>query len=237
MVRQKKAPAARRRPMSREEALARQERQQRRRELEQESRELAKGPIDLPFFILVMLLTGVGLVMLLSASFPSAYYENNGNGAYYFVRQGIFAVLGLAAMFGLSKMNYQRLRGVGRLLLWGSILLLVLVIVPGNPIAITENNATRWLGIRGTFLRFQPSELAKMAVVIYFSATISKKREKMQTWSQGIWPYVLILGVIALLMMREPHLSGTILIVCTGIVLMIVMIACLLAFSLKKKKN
>ena len=113
-------------------------------------------------------------------------------------------------------------KGVGRLLLWGSILLLVLVIVPGNPIAITENNATRWLGIRGTFLRFQPSELAKMAVVIYFSATISKKREKMQTWSQGIWPYVLILGVIALLMMREPHLSGTILIVCTGIVLMIV---------------
>ena len=100
--------------------------------------------------------------------------------------------------------------------------MLVLVIVPGNPIAITENNATRWLGIRGTFLRFQPSELAKMAVVIYFSATISKKREKMQTWSQGIWPYVLILGVIALLMMREPHLSGTILIVCTGIVLMIV---------------
>ena len=71
-------------------------------------------------------------------------------------------------------------------------------------------------------MRFQPSELAKMAVVIYFSATISKKREKMQTWSQGIWPYVLILGVIALLMMREPHLSGTILIVCTGIVLMIV---------------
>ena len=195
---------------------------QQRREAMEQSREAARGPVDLPFLLLTLLLTAMGMVMVLSASFPSAYYENNGNGAYYFVRQGIFAVLGLAAMFGLSKMNYQRLRGVGRLLLWGSILLLVLVIVPGNPIAITENNATRWLGIRGTFLRFQPSELAKMAVVIYFSATISKKREKMQTWSQGIWPYVLILGVIALLMMREPHLSGTILIVCTGIVLMIV---------------
>ena len=195
---------------------------QQRREAMEQSREAARGPVDLPFLLLTLLLTAMGMVMVLSASFPSAYYENNGNGAYYFVRQGIFAVLGLAAMFGLSKMNYQRLRGVGRLLLWGSILLLVLVIVPGNPIAITENNATRWLGIRGTFLRFQPSELSKMAVVIYFSATISKKREKMQTWSQGIWPYVLILGVIALLMMREPHLSGTILIVCTGIVLMIV---------------
>ena len=208
--------------MTKEERLLRQEQRERAKAIEAAAREAGRGPLDLPYLLLVLTLLGVGLIMLFSASFPSAYYENNGNGAYYFVRQGIFAVLGLAAMFGLSKMNYQRLRGVGRLLLWGSILLLVLVIVPGNPIAITENNATRWLGIRGTFLRFQPSELAKMAVVIYFSATISKKREKMQTWSQGIWPYVLILGVIALLMMREPHLSGTILIVCTGIVLMIV---------------
>lgn len=104
----------------------------------EQSREAARGPVDLPFLLLTLLLTAMGMVMVLSASFPSAYYENNGNGAYYFVRQGIFAVLGLAAMFGLSKMNYQRLRGVGRLLLWGSILLLVLVIVPGNPIAITE---------------------------------------------------------------------------------------------------
>ena len=75
MTRQRRAPAAarRRRPLTREEALARQERQQRQREMEEESRELARGPLDLPFFILVMLLTGVGLVMLLSASFPSAY--------------------------------------------------------------------------------------------------------------------------------------------------------------------
>ena len=94
------------------------------------------------------------------------------------------------------------------------------MIVPKNPLAITNNNATRWLGTEG--FSFQPSEIAKIAVVIYFSATISKKREKMQTWRQGIWPYLLILGVIAGLMMLEPHLSGTILIVCTGIVLMIV---------------
>ena len=101
---------------------------QQRREAMEQSREAARGPVDLPFLLLTLLLTAMGMVMVLSASFPSAYYENNGNGAYYFVRQGIFAVLGLAAMFGLSKMNYQRLRGVGRLLLWGSILLLVLVI-------------------------------------------------------------------------------------------------------------
>ena len=195
---------------------------QRRQDAMEQSREAARGPMDLPFLLLTLLLTAMGMVMVLSASFPSAYYENGGNGAYYFIRQGIFALLGLAVMFALSKLNYQRLRGVGRLLLWASLALLVLVIIPHNPIAITENGATRWLGIKGTVLRFQPSEIAKLAVVTYFSATISKKREKMQTWRQGIWPYLMILGVIAGLMMLEPHLSGTILIVCTGIVLMIV---------------
>ena len=195
---------------------------QRRQDAMEQSREAARGPMDLPFLLLTLLLTAMGMVMVLSASFPSAYYENGGNGAYYFIRQGIFALLGLAVMFALSKLNYQRLRGVGRLLLWASLALLVLVIIPHNPIAITENGATRWLGIKGTVLRFQPSEIAKLAVVTYFSATISKKREKMQTWCQGIWPYLMILGVIAGLMMLEPHLSGTILIVCTGLVLMIV---------------
>ena len=74
----------RRRPMSREEALARQERQRLRKEKEQESRELARrGPIDLPFCLLVLLLTAVGLVMLLSASFPSAYYETKSKDPMY----------------------------------------------------------------------------------------------------------------------------------------------------------
>ena len=133
MVQQKRA-AARRRPLSREEALARQERQQRRREMEEESRELAKGPIDLPFFILVLLLTGIGLVMLLSASFPSAYYETDGqNPLYYFIRQGVFAIMGVAAMLFIGKINYQRFRGLAKPLLYLSVILLVLVVDPGEP--------------------------------------------------------------------------------------------------------
>ena len=223
MVRQKKAPAARRRPMSREEALARQERQQRRRELEQESRELAKGPIDLPFFILVMLLTGVGLVMLLSASFPSAYYETDGqNPMSYFIRQGVFAIMGVAAMLFIGKINYQRFRGLAKPLLYLAVILLILVIVPGNPLAITRNNATRWLGIPGTSLQFQPSEIAKLAVVIYFADSISKKKDSMQTFRYGIAPYAVLLIVLAALVGIEPHLSGAILIMGAGAVMMLV---------------
>ena len=162
-----------RRPMSREEALERQERQRLRKEKEQESRELAKGPIDLTFCLLVLLLTAIGLVMLLSASFPSAYYETKNNDpTFYFRKQGIFAVMGVAAMFLISKINYQRFRAFAKPLLFIAIILLALVLVPG--IGQTRNNATRWLGIPGTSLQFQPSEVAKVAVVLYFSDSISK---------------------------------------------------------------
>lgn len=201
---------------------ARRERIQLRKEKEAESRELAKGPIDLPFCLLVLLLTAIGLVMLLSASFPSAYYETDGaNPMYYFVRQGIFAIMGIAAMFFIGRINYQRFRGAAKILLYLAIFLLILVIIPGNPIAVTRNNATRWLGV-GTLFTFQPSEIAKVAVVVYFADSISRKKDKMRTTRYGVLPYLLILGVIAFLMMLEPHLSGTVLILGAGAVLMLV---------------
>ena len=213
----------RRRPMSREEARAMEERRQRQKEKEQESRELARGPIDLPFLVLVLLLTGIGLVMLLSASFPSAYYETDGkNPMSYFIRQGVFAIMGLAAMLLIGKINYQRFRGLAQPLLFLSIILLVLVLIPHNPIAITRNRATRWLGIPGTSLQFQPSEVAKVAVVLYFSDSISKKKDRMRTFRYGILPYAIILVVLAALVGLEPHLSGAILIMGAGAVLMLV---------------
>ncbi len=223
-----------RRPYNRKEALARYEERRRQEEAkremararkrkQEESRELAKGPIDLPFCLLVLLLTAIGLVMLLSASFPSAYYEpSTRNPLYYFTRQGTFAVLGVALMFVVGRINYQRFRGVAKLLLYVAFILLVLVVIPGNPLAITRNNATRWLGIPGTTLQFQPSEVAKAAVVLYFSDSISRKKEKMRTFRYGIAPYAILLILLALLVGMEPHLSGAILILGVGAALMLV---------------
>ena len=206
--------------MSREEALARQERQRLRKEKEQESRELARGPIDLPFCLLVLLLTAIGLVMLLSASFPSAYYETKNNDPmHYFTRQGVFAIMGVAAMFFIGKINYQRFRAFAKPLLFIAIILLALVLVPG--IGQTRNNATRWIGV-GELFTFQPSEIAKLAVVLYFSDSISKKKDKMRTTRYGILPYLFWMCVMAVLMMLEPHLSGTVLILGTGAALMLV---------------
>ena len=204
--------------MTRAEHQALKERQKRARETEQKNLEAAKGRMDIPFLLLTLLLTAIGLVMVFSASFPSAYYES-GDPAYYFKRQAIFAALGIVAMFVVSKLAYQRWRGAAKLLLGFSVFLLILVIIPH--VGITVNNATRWLGKRGVFT-FQPSEIAKLGVIVYFADSISKKKDKMLTWRQGIWPYMAILGIIAVLMMLEPHLSGTILIVGTGVVMMIV---------------
>ena len=185
--------------------------------------QLARGPIDLPFLTLVVLLTLVGLVMLLSASFPSAYYETDGqNPMSYFIRQGVFAIMGVAAMLFIGKINYQRFRGLAKPLLYLAVILLLLVIIPGNPLAITRNNATRWLGIPGTSLQFQPSEIAKLAVVIYFADSISKKKDRMQTFRYGIVPYAFILVLTAGLVGKEPHLSGALLILGAGAAMMLV---------------
>ena len=211
----------RRRPLSRQEQLALQERKQHRMEKMEESRELAKGPIDVTFCLLVLLLTAIGLVMLLSASFPSAYYEaspSKHNPLYYFERQAIFAVLGTAVMLLVSKFNYQRLRGVGKILLYISVVLLLLVLIPG--IGEIRNGARRWIGMGP--LTFQPSEIAKAAIVVYFANSISRKRDQMRTFRYGVLPYAILLVLVAGLVAKEPHLSGAILILCAGAAVMLV---------------
>ena len=204
--------------MTREEYRAQKALKEKRRATERKAYEASKGSMDLSFLLLTLLLTGIGLIMLFSASFPSAYYET-GDAAYYVKRQAVFAVMGIAAMLMMSKINYQRLRGAARLLLGFSIFLLILVIIPH--VGITVNNSTRWLGIEGVFT-FQPSEIAKLAVIIYFADNISKKKEKMETWRYGVVPYIPILLCFVILMMLEPHLSGTILIVGISIMMMVV---------------
>ncbi len=179
------------------------------------------GPMDLPFLLLTLLLTGVGLVMVFSASFPSAYYETNGDGTYYFKRQLIFAVLGLFAMWSCPSINYQRLRGASKLLLGFAIFLLVLVIVPKNPRPSPTTTPPAGWASGAPFCGSSPRSSPSWPWWSTCRQYLQKKR-KMETWRYGIVPYLAVLGVIALLMMREPHLSGTILIVCTGIVLMIV---------------
>lgn len=204
--------------MTREEYHAQKAQKLRKQEMARKHYLAGKGSMDIPFLLLALLLTGIGLMMLFSASFPSAYYET-GSAGYYFKRQAVFAAAGIVAMLVVGRINYQRWRGAAKIAMGFGIFLLLLVIIPG--VGITKNNATRWLGIDGVFT-FQPSEIVKLAVILYFADSISKKKERMLKWREGVLPYAVLLGVIAILMMLEPHLSGTILIVGTGAIMMAV---------------
>ena len=205
--------------MTKEERLLRQEQRERAKAIEAAAREAGRGPLDLPYLLLVLTLVGVGLIMLFSASFPSAYYEE-GNPAYYLIRQGIFAILGITAMFIVGKINYERYRAVAKMLLIFSIILLVLVLIPGIGTGRLTHGAQRW--IRLGPIQFQPSEITKVGIILYFADSISKKKDKMATLRYGIVPYVAILGVIAALMAKEPHLSGMVLLLGIGAVMMYV---------------
>lgn len=190
--------------------------------------QLARGPMDLPFLMLVLMLTAIGVIAMFSASYASAYYESKDhNATYYFVRQALFAVGGIVVMWLVSRIDYQTFRWVSVFILMASVVLLVLVKVPG--IGVTRNGANRWIKLPG-LPQFQPSEIAKVGVILYFAARMSKRDTvKKKPWNSKTWlgrmlsamekigllellPYLGILVVVGGLLLLEPHMSGTILI-------------------------
>lgn len=194
--------------------------------------QLARGPIDLPFLMLVLLLVGIGLVMLFSASYATAYYDSrppvSNDPLYYFKRQALFAIAGIVGMYIISKINYQTFRILSFPALGVSIFLLMLIY---TPFGVTINGVTRWLNL---FLvagpTFQPSEIAKVAVILFFAARLSKRdTEKKKKFTRRTnWgrflnflekigflelvPYGVVLLIVLVLVVFEPHMSGTILI-------------------------
>lgn len=164
-----------------------------------------RSGMDMPFFILTMVLLGIGLVMLFSASYPNAYYLHNDS--YYFIRkQVIFSIVGVVIMIAVSYFDYHHLHKLAIPILLISYLLLGVVLVM-PPI----NRVHRWVQL-GTF-SFQASEITKFAIVLIFAHWISLNFNKMQTFRYGILPYVLILGSTCGLLVAEPHLSCTIIVV------------------------
>ena len=175
-----------------------------------------RGLPDLPFMLLTVLLVVIGVIMLFSASYASAYADPDiQSSSYYFVRQGGFALAGIAAMWFISRINYQAFRFFSVFILAGSILLLAMVPVIG----LEENGAKRWIRLFG--INFQPSELAKVGVVMIFATLMSVWRDRMRTFRYGVAPYLGILAVIALLLYIERHLSATLIIFMTGAVMML----------------
>ena len=171
--------------------------------------------MDLPFLILVLTLVGFGLVMLYSASSAVALYRRGDAWAY--VRpQLLYAAMGIGAMWAASRVDYHIYHKLAWPLLALSLVLLVVVLFMPE-----YNGCKRWLVLPGLGT-LQPSEIAKFAVVLVFSHIISLNHDRMQGFTAGVLPFGILLGLVAVLMLLEPHLSGTLLILSIGAVLMFV---------------
>ena len=181
---------------------------------------ISRGPVDIPFLMLTLLLLGIGVVMVLSASYASAYYdlskETGGNATYYFARQLVFAVLGVAIMLLASRFPMRFYKKFSFLVLGVAIVLLVGVLVVGTK----SNGARRWILIAGQSI--QPSEIAKIGVILAFAALICRYKNLMGTFKYGVAPFAAILVVIVGLLFLEPHLSASIIIITIGAVMMFI---------------
>ncbi|MBQ4154597.1 MAG: putative lipid II flippase FtsW [Clostridia bacterium] len=173
--------------------------------------------MDISFLALVSILLTAGLLMLFSASYAYAL-ANEGNSYHFIIRQLIFAVIGFVVMLLVSKINYRFWRKFVWLLYGITIALLAaLLILPPMVPGATQK---RWFVIGP--ISFQPSEIAKFAIILVFAHLISKNYKKMGTFKFGILTLGAFLAVVSALVVFETHISATIIIFCIGIAMMII---------------
>ena len=169
----------------------------------------------LKIVLLILALTSFGCLMVYSASFYSANYHY-GNPYFFLFKQILGVVLGIFAMIFFSFVDYHLLKKYKTWIIIISIILLVLVFVPG--LGMESYGAKRWISILG--FSIQPSEIAKFALVIFIAGYMSDNHDKVKTF-KGLLPVLCVAGVICVLTMLEPSMSVT---MCIGFVTLFMLI-------------
>ena len=164
-----------------------------------------KGLPDLMIFIITLALLSLGIVMVFSASSVTAYHEL-GDAYHYLKRQSLWAAIGLVALVICMNIDYHLWAKLAGPLIVLSIIALTAVLVPG--IGITISGSRRWLGAGP--VRVQPSEFAKLSVVIFLAAYLSTSPDRVKSVVRGIFVPLILVGICALLVLREPDLGTTI---------------------------
>jgi cell division protein FtsW len=171
----------------------------------------------------VLLLVGIGIVMVYSAS--SAFALKKFGTDYYFLKkQVVFAMVGIVALISFSHFPYRLLNVLSYPLLIIALSLLIAILIPG--VGYEAGGATRWLRFKD--LSFQPAEFARLALIIYLAGSISKKKDKIKDISIGFMPHVMVLFVFSALIVVQPDF-GTVIIL--GIIAWAMMFAGGVPFS------
>ncbi len=177
---------------------------------------IQNGKMDIGFFSLLLILLAIGLVMLFSSSYAYCYAQY-GNSYHFISRQAIFAVLGLISMYCFSRIDYHYYRKFSVVIYVVSVILLIILLA--LPPMYEGLNYKRWLVIGP--ISFQPSEIAKFAIILLFSHLIAKNSKRMGEL-KFVAILICLLALVCGLVVVETHLSATILILLIGIILMIV---------------
>lgn len=161
-----------------------------------------------PWLILVTLfLVGFGLIMVSSASVVESF-QVTGSNTYYFIRQVIFALVGLVFWFFLQRWDYHRYRLIATMALLVSLVLLIAVFIPG--IGVESGGSHRWIGAGD--LTLQVTEVLKLGLIIYLAYWFEKKGPKVNDWYSTFLPFVLLMLVIGGLIIAEPNMGTAIVI-------------------------
>lgn len=176
---------------------------------------MRKREYDFWLLFTVLVLLAIGTIMVFSASSYNALYYI-GNKYHYLIRQLLWAAIGIVGMFIFSNIDYRKIAKISPILMVISTILLAMVLVPH--IGSNINGAWRWFNFG--FASFQPSELTKIALILFLSFSLSKNSDRLKYFLTGLVPYLLVVGVSDALLYLEPHMSGIILITAVSVIIL-----------------
>ncbi len=172
------------------------------------------GPADAVLTGTVVALVSFGVVMVYSASAVLAYSRHD-NGQHFLVRQAAYAVLGLFAMLVLARFDYHRLRALTYPLLGSSVLLLC---ATAFGLGKSAGGASRWLEVGP--IHVQPAEIVKVAMIFWLAYSLSKKSERIRSFSVGFLPHAVVAGLLALLCLKQPDFGSAVMVALMTFVLL-----------------
>ncbi|HEX3855421.1 MAG TPA: putative lipid II flippase FtsW [Polyangiaceae bacterium] len=161
-----------------------------------------RGPVDVVLAALAVALLGFGVVMVYSSSVIEATVVFH-DPQYFLKRQGFYALGGLAIIFFVSRYDYRKLRRMTYPIM-GVVTLMMIASVVG--LGHSGGGAARWLSIGPVHI--QPSETAKLGLVLWLAYSLEKKRERVKSFSIGMLPHLLMSGFLMLLCLKQPDFGG-----------------------------
>ena len=173
---------------------------------------------DFSFFLIVTVLLAFGLIMLFSATYASSKIAHDGDSLFYIRRQAIFAVAGFAAMIIISFIDYHIL--MTKLVLRAAVVISVGMMLIVKFAGKTTNGSERWIEIAG--ITIQPSEILKFVTILVIAAYMQKNYDKMHSFKSGFFPVMVRVGIACFLVVIQPHLSATLIILTISVAMVFI---------------